>query len=63
MPDTESRPRLVIVLPEGERDAFDRACRYGGRPKLSMTAAARELFRQFAAGKLSIDRSKAKKAR
>lgn len=52
--------RLVVTLTPEERDAFSQWAQFGGKPKLSMTTAARELMRQAAAGKVHIDRAKAK---
>lgn len=49
---------LNIILPTSERSAFDQWSRYGdgGKVKLSMAAAMRELMRLAVAGKIPVDR-------
>lgn len=51
--------RINLMLPAAERDVFERWCRYGDGQRMSMTAAARELFRLAAAGKVPLDRTRA----
>ncbi len=53
--------RVIVVLPPAEHAAFDQAAQFMGQPKLTMSVVARELFRLYAAGKIPIDRERAKR--
>ncbi len=57
----EDMKRVIVVLPPEEHTAFDQAAQFAGQPKLTMSVVARELFRQFAAGKIPVDRERAKR--
>ncbi len=60
MPKTlkdEQVVRINVLLPESERTAFDRWCRYGASPKVSMNMRIRQLLRADSAGKVSVSRN------
>ena len=59
----EPEVRINVILPLSEREAFDRWCRYGGRPKQSMTWRIRKLIEADAAGKVDLPRTEPQKHR
>jgi hypothetical protein len=49
--------RINVILPESEREAFDKWCRYGATHKVSMNLRIRQLLKADAAGKINLSRT------